>query len=1299
MSDRFHSKYHRFNHHSSTQPLNPDAGLDPLGSFDYPFQGDFNLLGSLSAKSLNSGSLLQSKGTALRVETTNEYSNHSLLTNGMVFLDGDVYVAGKVFGPRIVPNGSDMNYNFGLGFKEKIIFNLITDVFDSTITINPDQYTVFLNNSGKLSVSPTLQERISKFENFYKGFDVDSYIDDSGDVVKKVELKTGLYGIYLNSSGQLSADLLYIASSGLSASSVTNSLCLSIKESDFILSNNKLQFKPTFTEGFIISNNAVKLRTGAGITVKDNTLQYDYTFSKGISSIGSKVGVHTNPENFYLTNNKLSIFNVLNLSLSSNSLTQTVTSGEVNFKGGIDVSEGFAIGDLPPITSGKNNWSKIIAEPSHEIGGMVVGTADNRIIAFGNENQFFVNGLDFLTKYRESPNISASMRSLLQTYIGAKISTSPHPYTRSIDFDRQIPVPSIVPFKDNYNFKSGSKFKQIKYTPWGITVLFENGTVWTSGIGACSSQKNSTDKNFATPQYVFEQIIFPNNVRIRKIDVTSSISLVQPQGADRFLQDLPTNHLGIFAQKFVAIDETNNLHFWGRNFIEKNNLPKEVLNLGKGTVGSTTPKNHNVFDNLFSKEVTDVKLFSSVHFLKEMDVTGSTWSRDSFVYRTGVGELVLIIKEGKIYSYGNLVGDANYADFNNGTQEFCGPNFMPLVTLGRPLVEMPHEELDKLTPLGLKPNQNFNKAKTGWSSPKIDACVELKNGAPQLGSNLTSNSFTPVTNVSKFVNSGNNNTNLIGIIKTDGTVWVAGNLFHSASNSNTTSKTNVYFSYFANIALLPPIKSAAISTVYNSFKVFDYVSSANYKTASLAFYNNGVSPYCNRQTYLMAAISESNEAWLWFLGRNASNTYFQSPPVKLNIPSVKQIAHTTLDMADTRPYENVAFLTNDGDVYITKFKAPESDADDYLAPKQYDVTNLASINKALSEEAKFVPLPVKRIRNIQYISNSWPHLDPYSVLNGAVLERSSPIITEKIDLGPPPATAKIIDYYEYYIEISSRPELSIENFSQTLIALGPYKLESEATQNSNSLNSGNPKKGILPSGLYSWYIEWLVDNNTASLPFWTKDDSATEKKVRQILVQAKKTPTDINIFNSLFKKKVIVEPIYKVVSAETPPVTIPVWIIVFAGANLSSVITSNLAKDIHNNPNIPFENDWVWSGAGDKPYNVVSQIFYSYEEASAYVNENKKQLNSDVDRGNVYCGKILIQKTFLTLYSKPGQQTQTLTRVVTEPPPFLIDVNTFHGPKPDREYIHGLLMENEVGEVLFYSYLTHKFVNYSKFFS
>ena len=49
MSNRFHSKYHRQNHHTIASTGNPDSSHDPIASYDNPFQGDFVLNGTLSS--------------------------------------------------------------------------------------------------------------------------------------------------------------------------------------------------------------------------------------------------------------------------------------------------------------------------------------------------------------------------------------------------------------------------------------------------------------------------------------------------------------------------------------------------------------------------------------------------------------------------------------------------------------------------------------------------------------------------------------------------------------------------------------------------------------------------------------------------------------------------------------------------------------------------------------------------------------------------------------------------------------------------------------------------------------------------------------------------------------------------------------------------------------------------------------------------------------------------------------------------------------------------------------------------
>lgn len=57
---RFHSKYHSKSHHTVSTPGYFDSGADPIASYSDPFQGDFVLNGSLSAKNILAGTFFVS---------------------------------------------------------------------------------------------------------------------------------------------------------------------------------------------------------------------------------------------------------------------------------------------------------------------------------------------------------------------------------------------------------------------------------------------------------------------------------------------------------------------------------------------------------------------------------------------------------------------------------------------------------------------------------------------------------------------------------------------------------------------------------------------------------------------------------------------------------------------------------------------------------------------------------------------------------------------------------------------------------------------------------------------------------------------------------------------------------------------------------------------------------------------------------------------------------------------------------------------------------------------------------------
>jgi len=88
MPNRFHSKQHRFNHHTAptSNPHWPETAEDPIATHDSPFLGDLVMLGTLSATpttiySSNSGLAAFFKGN---VGITNTLSTDNIVFTGDV---------------------------------------------------------------------------------------------------------------------------------------------------------------------------------------------------------------------------------------------------------------------------------------------------------------------------------------------------------------------------------------------------------------------------------------------------------------------------------------------------------------------------------------------------------------------------------------------------------------------------------------------------------------------------------------------------------------------------------------------------------------------------------------------------------------------------------------------------------------------------------------------------------------------------------------------------------------------------------------------------------------------------------------------------------------------------------------------------------------------------------------------------------------------------------------------------------------------------------------------------------------
>lgn len=97
MSNRFHNKFHRANHHSQVTAKNAfvvDASLDPIASYSEPFQGEFYTDGEITTNSFLSavGNVISDSDV---IATGNIYATTAVLS-GDLFVAGNAQIEGSV---------------------------------------------------------------------------------------------------------------------------------------------------------------------------------------------------------------------------------------------------------------------------------------------------------------------------------------------------------------------------------------------------------------------------------------------------------------------------------------------------------------------------------------------------------------------------------------------------------------------------------------------------------------------------------------------------------------------------------------------------------------------------------------------------------------------------------------------------------------------------------------------------------------------------------------------------------------------------------------------------------------------------------------------------------------------------------------------------------------------------------------------------------------------------------------------------------------------------------------------------
>jgi alpha-tubulin suppressor-like RCC1 family protein len=92
-----HSKFHRKNHHTDTDPFNPDAGHDPIASKDAPFRGNFHLNGSLTATGI-----LSAKNIYVRDTLNLDSVFFNTLTANKIYLTSQITLCANSTQPTLL---------------------------------------------------------------------------------------------------------------------------------------------------------------------------------------------------------------------------------------------------------------------------------------------------------------------------------------------------------------------------------------------------------------------------------------------------------------------------------------------------------------------------------------------------------------------------------------------------------------------------------------------------------------------------------------------------------------------------------------------------------------------------------------------------------------------------------------------------------------------------------------------------------------------------------------------------------------------------------------------------------------------------------------------------------------------------------------------------------------------------------------------------------------------------------------------------------------------------------------------
>lgn len=421
MSDVFHHKFHRQNHHTYNNPANPDSGHDPIASKENPFQGDFVLHGGLSAvTSLSAQAGYFDGGTHLGILVKG--NPVALSSIGNVNIGGDLTVSGVIrsLSPEfaVYSNSAVLTGEIGNTSTKTLDIKLLESNAGGYLVKDPN--TGYLNlNFTKLTTDWTREADspyvLSKPTTM---FPLSSDTKTDSAPVGGVITRETIFNLNYNTDHfevrpaqqdlSLTVERIIGAGLALNARPASNYLStlldVNVDNTSICVNGlNELSTVYSFTSGIKIfdddSTGPTKYVTADvdNSTIKlneNNKISSVYTHGRGLNIVNSVVGINYNTSNLGLDDNsKLQPINVLKTNL--NSTDNQSVNGSVSAKS-FSTVDGIAFLDGSVLTSATGIGPKVTVLPTmvNSSWNGLVGTSDNNIKMWGRVEKWLPGSSD-----------------------------------------------------------------------------------------------------------------------------------------------------------------------------------------------------------------------------------------------------------------------------------------------------------------------------------------------------------------------------------------------------------------------------------------------------------------------------------------------------------------------------------------------------------------------------------------------------------------------------------------------------------------------------------------------------------------------------------------------------------------------------------------------------------------------------------------------------------------------------------------------------------------------------------------